>query len=486
VVPRVRFAPSPTGYLHVGGARTALFNLLFARRHGGVFILRIEDTDVERSSADMVTGILDGMRWLGLTWDEGPDVGGPHAPYLQSERLDRYRFAAQQLVSTGHAYFCYCSAERLREERARAEQRGEAWQYDRACLQLDAEQIGRLEAENAPRAVRFKVPPGITSFDDAVHGPIEFDGANIEDFVILRSDRHPTYHLSVVADDLDMGITHVIRGDDHISNTPKHVLLFGAFGAPLPRFAHVPLILGADKKRLSKRHGATSVSEYQRQGYLPEALVNFLALLGWAPGNDRELMNMTELVDSFTLEGISSGDAVFNTEKLDWMNGQYIAQLPIADLASRVLPFLEGAKLAHSDLVSHIASFHRMIELLRPRAKRLTDFVEQARPLLQDTVEFDPEAIEKNLSIQDVAAHLAALADALGGIAEFDEAHVEAAVRGIASERGIKAGPLIHATRLAVTGRTTSPGLFEVLALLGRERVLARIGQLQRRLAAHS
>jgi glutamyl-tRNA synthetase len=486
VIPRVRFAPSPTGYLHVGGARTALFNLLFARRHGGVFILRIEDTDVERSSAGMVTGILEGMRWLGLTWDEGPDIGGPHAPYFQSERLGVYRSAAQRLMDTGHAYFCYCSADRLREERARAEQRGEAWQYDRACLQLNGEQIQRLDSQHASRVVRFKVPPGVIAIDDVVHGRIEFDGANIEDFVILRSDHHPTYHLSVVVDDLDMGITHVIRGDDHISNTPKHVLLFGAFGAPLPRFAHVPLILGADRKRLSKRHGATSVTEYQRQGYLPEALVNFLALLGWAPGDDRELMNMTELVDSFELEGISSGDAVFNTEKLDWMNGQYISQLAVDDLAARVLPFLEDAQLAHSDLVSHTASFHRMIELLRPRAKRLTDFVDQARPLLRDTVEFDPEAIEKNLSIQNIAAHLDALAGALGHIEEFDETYIEAAVRGTASKLGIKAGPLIHATRLAVTGRTASPGLFEVLALLGRDRVLARLGQLRDRLASHS
>lgn len=486
MVPRVRFAPSPTGYLHVGGARTALFNLLYARRHGGTFILRIEDTDAERSSADMVTGILDGMRWLGLRWDEGPEVGGPHAPYFQSERLDRYRAAAQTLVDSGHAYFCYCSAARLREERTRAEQRGEAWQYDRVCLQLDAARVRELEAAATPRAVRFKVPGGVTAFDDAVHGRIEFDGTHIEDFVILRSDRYPTYHLSVVVDDLDMRITDVIRGDDHISNTPKHVLLFGAFGAPLPRFAHVPLILGADKKRLSKRHGATSVTEYQRHGYLPEALVNFLALLGWAPGDDRELMDMTELIASFTLEAISSGDAVFNTEKLDWMNGQYISHLPVAELAVRMLPFFQAAGLSESPLVRDSSSFHRILDLLRPRAKRLTDFVDQGRPLLQDTVEFDPEAIEKNLSVADIRLHLAALAEALRMVAEFDETHVEATVRETAAQRGIKAGPLIHATRLAVTGRATSPGLFEVLALLGRDRVLARIAQLQTRIAARS
>ena len=322
--PRVRFAPSPTGYLHVGGARTALFNWLYARRHGGTFVLRIEDTDVERSSTDMVAGILDGLRWLGLDWDEGPETGGPHGPYFQSARLDRYRRAAARLVVGGHAYYCYCSPERLRDERETAERRGEAWQYDRACLALSPGRVAELEGTRASRVIRFKVPPTHTAFEDTVHGRIEVDPRNIEDFVVLRSDQHPTYHLSVVVDDLDMRITHIVRGDDHISNTPKHILLFEAFGATSPVFAHVPLILGADKKRLSKRHGATSVTEYRRQGYLPGAMVNFLALLGWSPGDDRELMSVTELVESFSLEGISGGNAVFNTEKLDWMNGRYI------------------------------------------------------------------------------------------------------------------------------------------------------------------
>ena len=477
--PRVRFAPSPTGYLHVGGARTALFNWLYARRHGGTFVLRIEDTDVERSSADMVTGILEGLRWLGLDWDEGPEVGGPHTPYFQSERLERYRAAAAQLVADGHAYYCYCSADRLREQREAAEQRGEAWQYDRACLALPPGRIAELEASGASRAIRFKVPHGTTAFDDQVKGRIEFDGANIEDFVILRSDRYPTYHLSVVADDIDMAITHVIRGDDHISNTPKHVLLFEAFGAPTPRFAHVPLILGADKKRLSKRHGATSVTEYQRQGYLPDAMVNFLALLGWSPGDDRELMSTPELVDGFSLEGISGGNAVFNTEKLDWMNGQYIARLPVAQLAQAVEPFLGEAGLWPSVLPGVDEPWlHRLLDLLRPRAKRLTDFVDLARPFLVDTVEYGPEAIEKHLSTPGLSAHLIALAQSLGTAVPFDEPHVEAVVRGSAAERGIKPGLLIHAVRVAVTGRTTSPGLFEVLALLGRERTIARLQRL--------
>ena len=476
--PRVRFAPSPTGYLHVGGARTALFNWLYARRHGGTFVLRIEDTDVERSSQDMVTGILDGLRWLGMTWDEGPEIGGPHAPYFQSERLDRYRDTAMRLVEEGRAYFCYCTPERVRVERERAEARGEGWQYDRSCLALSPDRVRELEAAGAPRAIRFKVPDGGTSFNDAVHGPIAFDAVNIEDFVILRSDHYPTYHLSVVVDDVDMDITDVIRGDDHISNTPKHVLLFQALGAPIPRFAHVPLILGTDKKRLSKRHGATSVMEYQRQGYLPAAMVNFLALLGWSPGDDRELMTMAELVECFALEGISGGNAVFNTEKLDWMNGQYIARMPVADLAAAVGPLLEQAGLGAHALVGDAASFHRLLELLRPRAKRLTDFVDQARPLLTEPVEYEPEAVSKHLSSPELAEQVAALVEALGVLAPYDEAGIEAAVRATATARGIKAGALIHATRVAVTGRTASPGLFEVLAWLGRERTRARLTQL--------
>ena len=478
MAPRVRFAPSPTGYLHVGGARTALFNWLYARRHNGVFVLRIEDTDVERSSQDMVTGILDGLRWLGLTWDEGPDVGGLHAPYFQSERLDSYRTAADRLLSEGHAYYCYCTPERLRDERERAEARGEAWQYDRTCLGLSADRMRELDAAGTQRALRFNVPSSGAAFDDAVHGRIAFEGASIEDFVILRSDRYPTYHLSVVVDDIDMGITDVIRGDDHISNTPKHVLLFQALGAAVPRFAHVPLILGADKKRLSKRHGATSVMEYQRQGYLAPAMVNFLALLGWSPGDDRELMGTQELVDIFTLEGISGGNAVFNTEKLDWMNGQYIARMPIEELAAAARPFFDDEGLGSHPLVNEPRAFARLLELLRPRAKRLTEFAEQARPLLNELVEYEPEAIEKHLSSPDLATHLTALVAALDAATAFDEAQVEAAVRGTAAARGLKAGALIHATRVAVTGRTQSPGLFEVLAWLGRDRTRARLLRL--------
>ena len=289
--PRVRFAPSPTGYLHVGGARTALFNWLFARRHGGTFVLRIEDTDTERSSDDMAAGILESMRWLGLEWDEGPGIGGPHAPYFQTQRFERHKAVAQQLLAAGFAYKCYCSPELLKEKRDAAEKAGGGWKYDRTCLALSAEEQHRLEASGLQPAIRFKVPPGKTMYTDHVRGRIEVDHEQVEDFVILRSNGLPIYHLSVVADDIDMGITHVIRGDDHISNTPKHILLWQALGRTPPEFAHVPLILGTDKKKLSKRHGMTSVTEYERLGYLPEAMVNFLALLGWSPGGDREVMS---------------------------------------------------------------------------------------------------------------------------------------------------------------------------------------------------
>ena len=537
--PRLRFAPSPTGYLHVGGARTALFNWLYARRTGGVFVLRIEDTDVERSSSDMVTGILDGMRWLGLDWDEGPDVGGAHGPYFQSQRLDRYRELAEQLVHDGHAYYCYCNAQtdaatrsqdpRVPDARSPAASagiripdarspdarspaasaagwpalsgvegpqamspaspklqgdeeegdspRGESWTYNRRCSRLTADEVAEREAAKMPRAIRFRVPPGETTFHDLVHGDITFDNAHIEDFVALRSDGHPTYHLSVVADDIDMAITHVVRGDDHVSNTPKQVLLYRAFGKALPAFAHVPLILGPDKRRLSKRHGATSVTEYSRQGYLPEAMMNFLALLGWSPGNDQELFGRDELIAAFSLEGISSSDAVFNHEKLEWFSAQHIARMPAEELARRIEPLLREAGLWHDALgdVDGRAWLVRLLELLRPRAKRLTDFVEKGRPFLVDEVEYDAEAVKKHLSSSDALAHLAAVRETCGGAADFTAAVLEPAIRALAEARGVKPGVLIHPTRVAVVGRAESPGIFEVLELLGRARAIARM-----------
>ena len=419
----------------MGGARTALFNWLYARRHGGVFVLRIEDTDLERSSVEMVTGILDGLRWLGLNWDEGPDVGGPHAPYFQSGRLERYRTAAERLLQRDLAF---------RDE----------------------------------GAIRFRVPPGKTAFTDLVHGPIEFDNEHIESFVILRSDGHPTYHLSVVVDDIDMAITHVVRGDDHISNTPKQVLLYRAFEQPVPAFAHVPLIMGPDKKRLSKRHGATSVMEYERQGYIREGMVNFLALLGWSPGGDEELFTMPQLVERFALEGISGGNAVFNTEKLDWFNHQHLLRLPDDELIARLQPLLVAAGLWRDALAGNERDwFGCVIAMFKPRAKRLTEYVDGVRPFLEPPASYDPEAVKKQLQAHGLAEHIGALRDTLRTV-PFEEEPLERALRDLAEARGVKAGALIHATRIAMTGRMVSPGLFEMLVLLGRDEVDARLTRL--------
>jgi glutamyl-tRNA synthetase len=478
MAPRVRFAPSPTGYLHVGGARTALFNWLFARRYGGAFVLRIEDTDAERSSSEMVEGILDGLRWLGLDWDEGPVVGGPYAPYFQSQRFDRHRDMAERLVDQGQAYYCYCAPEELKARRDAAEAAGDGasgWRYDRTCCRLTHEEIAARERNRVPRAVRFKVPDGSMQFEDLVHGAIAFDGAHIEDFVIIRSDGHPTYHLSVVSDDVEMEITHVVRGDDHISNTPKHILLYRALGAPVPQFAHVPLILGPDKKRLSKRHGATSVIEYATQGFLPEAMVNFLGLLGWSPGaGDRELFSKEELVNAFSLDGISGGNAVFNPEKLEWFNQQHIMRLAPDELAERVKPSFQAADLWEQAYLGHRGAwFLAVLELLRPRVKRLGDFAVQGRFFFVDAIEPDRDAVAKHL--QGMAGHLVAFDAACAELATFDAVSLEAALRLVAEARGVKAASLIHASRVAVSGKAVSPGLFEVLTLLGRKRVHERL-----------
>ena len=473
---RVRFAPSPTGYLHVGGARTALFHWLFARRQRGTFVLRIEDTDTERSSWEMVAGIVDGLRWLGLDWDEGPDVGGPHAPYFQSQRLDGHRARGEQLVAEGRAYYCYCSPEEIQAKRTAAEAAGGGWIYDRTCCALSVDEVRQREAAKMARAVRFKVPEGRTSFVDQVHGPIAFDNAHLEDFVILRSDGQPTYHLSVVCDDIDMAITQVIRGDDHISNTPKHVLLFEAFGAAIPAFAHVPLILGTDKKRLSKRHGATSLMAYPELGYLPEAMANFLALLGWSPGTDEELFTRDELVTRFALEGISGGNAVFNPEKLDWFNQQHIMRLPASELARRIEPLLRAEGLWNERFSAGDGRWlERVIELLKPRTRTLGQFVTDGRLFFGDDVDYDPAAVAKYLQPAGSGVLLQAVRESLRAVSAFEQGPIEEALRGLAAARGIKPAVAIHPTRVAVTGKTASPGLFEVLELLGRERTEHRL-----------
>jgi glutamyl-tRNA synthetase len=473
--PRVRFAPSPTGYLHVGGARTALFNWLFARHYGGTLILRIEDTDFERSSEAMVEGILEGMRWLGIDWDEGP--------FYQSQRLPLYQAMAAKLLASGHAYPCFCTREELEARRVLATAAGRPPMYDRRCRSLTLEQIAENRAAGKPAAIRFAVPEGgSTSFDDAVFGQVEFANAELEDFVLLRSDGIPTYHLSVVADDVDMGLTHIIRGADHISNTPKQVLQYLALGVALPVFAHVPLILGPDKTRLSKRHGATSVISYKDMGIVPEAFRNFLALLGWTPGaagkdsagKDREIFPSDELVRLFTLEGITKSNSVFDNDKLAWFNAEYIRAYP----AEKLLPLIEQEwAMAGFTPDRPREELLAAIELIRTRARSLKDFAGVFRAYFSDVYEYDTAAVTKFLSDPAVPALLAELGALYEALPDFTEASTEATLRTFAEAKGVKAGVLINGSRVALTGQGVAPSLFAVVVALGRERVAARLAK---------
>jgi glutamyl-tRNA synthetase len=465
---RVRFAPSPTGYLHVGGARTALFDWLFARKHHGVFILRIEDTDVERSSEEMTRGILDAMTWLGLTWDEGP--------YLQSAGFEQHREAVQNLLRSDNAYSCFCSPELLNSKRKEAAARKTDFKYDRTCLKLAPDDVKRRLESGERAAVRFKVPDGSVTFNDAVVGEVTVSSEMIEDFVLLRSNGQPTYHVSVVVDDISMRITHVIRGADHISNTPKQILLYRALGAPIPNFAHIPLILGPDKTRLSKRHGATSVMAYQEQGILPEAMRNFLALLGWSPGNDQEMFDDDELIRAFSLEGISRANAVFNPDKLAWFNAQYIAKLPFEKLIRYLKPEYIKAGLWRDSLEKEESEWFRfLVDVYRPRAKVLQDFPKLSRMFLIDHVEFDPASVEKFLKDEKMRGHLRMLADRLEALPEFTHQSIETTLRNLADELSVKAGSLMNASRVALTGQAVAPGLFDVMMLLGREKTVTRL-----------
>jgi glutamyl-tRNA synthetase len=465
---RVRFAPSPTGYLHVGGARTALFDWLFARKQNGTFVLRIEDTDVERSSQEMTQGILDAMKWLGLPWDEGP--------YMQSAGFEHHRNSAYSLLNSGHAYYCFCSPELLDQKRKEAAARKTDFKYDRSCLKLSRDEVKRRLESGERAAVRFKVPDAPVSFNDAVVGEVTISNEMIEDFVLLRSNGQPTYHVSVVVDDIEMRITHVIRGADHISNTPKQILLYRALGAPIPIFAHIPLILGPDKTRLSKRHGATSVMSYQEQGILPEAMRNFLALLGWSPGTDQEMFDDDELIRSFSLEGISKANAVFNPDKLMWFNAQYIARLPHEKLVPYLKPEYEKAGLWRDSLEHEERDwFKSLVDLYRPRAKVLQDFPKQSRYFLTDEFEYDPAAVEKFLKDDTVRGYLRTLADRLEALPEFTHQSLETAVRALADDLKVKAAVLMNPARVALTGQAVAPGLFDIMLLLGRQRTVNRL-----------
>lgn len=487
---RVRFAPSPTGYLHVGGARTALFNWLFARNMGGTFVLRIEDTDAERNRPELVDGILESLRWLGLDWDEGP--------FHQSERLAGYRAAADKLLAGGTAYLCYCAPERYAGGDAAenpSEDGDDPKAGGRRIVRCGCRDGKPASAGTQQPALRFRVPlEGATKFEDAVFGPREVQNAEIEDFVLLRSAKDgaqsglPTYQLGAVVDDVDMRITHVIRGADHISNTPKQVLLYRALGATSPIFAHVPLILGPDRTRMSKRHGATSVGSYRDEGFLPEAFRNFLALLGWAPGGDLQFMRTTELVQRFSLAGVSRTNAVFDRPKLEWFNQQYLQQLPIDELLPAVQGELQRSKLWREEWASGAGRewLARTVDLLRPRTRLLPDFSTWARAFFSDDFEYQQAARDKFWKDERLPDLLGRLADSLEQLPEFAHDPCDHALRALAESAGVKAGLLINATRVAIVGQGVAPPLFDTMVALGRERVVSRLRRALPALSARS
>ncbi len=466
-----RFAPSPTGHLHVGGARTALLNWLFAKKFGGQFLLRVEDTDKARSTDESTRAIFEGLDWLGLEWDE--------AVVYQAANFERHRTDAARMLANDTAYRCFCTQAELAERRALAEAAKENFRYDRRCDRLGAAEIARRVAADAPFTIRFRVPEGSTSWDDLVHETIAFPNKDIEDFIVLRTDGTPIYNMAVVSDDIAMRITLVMRGDDHISNTPKQILLYRALGAELPRFAHLPMIHGPDGKKLSKRHGATAVGDYQHQGILASAMCNFLALLGWSPGNDVEVMSREQMIELFNAAGLQKKAAIFDMKKLEWMNGQHLNLLPVEELVAHATPALVAAGYTTAQwLAGHTEWYHTLLGLLKIRARTIDDIVRQSAPYFIDRIEYDAHAMAKQW--KDRAASLTVLRgvhDALAALPDWTLAAMEEALRALALELGYaeKAGRIFQPLRVALTGASESPGIFEVLSLLGRERSLQRV-----------
>jgi glutamyl-tRNA synthetase len=469
--PRVRFAPSPTGYLHVGGARTALFNWLYAQHTGGTHVLRIEDTDRERSTEEHTRVILDGLTWLGITWDEGP--------YFQGEYAGQHQADAERLLAEGKAYRCFCTREELDAQRVKAEAAGVGFHYDRRCLALTPSEVEKRVRAGAPSTIRFIMDDREIAWDDAVHGRISFQGRDLDDFVILRSDNSAIYNLAVVSDDIAMEITHVIRGDDHISNTPKQIALYSALGHEPPVFAHVPMILGADGKKLSKRHGATAVGDYQEQGILPAAMRNFLALMGWSPGGDREIIPEDEMIRLFTLEGIQKKAAVFDTTKLEWMNGQYLSVLPADELLEPVRRQLGRMGVAEN------GDLRPLIDSVKARSRTVLHVAEQVAVRLdpaRSTVDAKGEALMRKMGpafAQNLGRATAALA-ALGP-GEWNPEQLVERLKGVAVEHGLKLGDVMQPVRVALTGSTVSEPVNELLAVVGRERSLRRLDEVARK-----
>ena len=473
---RVRFAPSPTGYLHIGGARTALFNWLFAKQNGGKFILRVEDTDLERLKEDSVSQILSSLKWLGMQWDEGPETEGAYGPYYQSERRPLYNAAARRLVHEGKAYYCFCTPEELETEREKQRQAKQPFRYGRLCRALDPKEAEKRIAAGEKAVIRIKLPlTGEVIVNDLIHGEVRFNMDQLDDFVILKSNGLPAYNFACVVDDHAMRMSHVMRAEEHLSNTPKQVLLYQALGYEAPQFAHLPMILAPDRSKLSKRHGATSVEEFRDQGFLPQTIMNYLALLGWAPGEEREFFTLEEAVSLFHLDKVSKKAAIYDVKKLTWMNGQYLSSLPIDEVLPQVKPFFLAAGLADENwFVENADYFRKLVDVVRVRVKTLVELTDACKCFLQDIDGYDEKGAKKHFTSES-ALKLQEAIKVLAALPVFDLTTTEAAYQALAEKNDWKLGELVHPTRLALTGKTVSPGLFDVMILLGKDKTLVRL-----------
>lgn len=476
---RVRYAPSPTGTLHIGGARTALFNFLFARHHGGRFILRVEDTDQARLVPGSEAAMMEGLRALGIEWDEGPDIGGQLGPYRQSERMSRYREAAATVLAAGAAYRCFCTPEELALERERLRSEGKPPRYSGRCRAIAPAQAAE-RAVNEPYVLRLKIPAtGSIAVNDLIRGTVVFDYGVLDDFVIVKSDGSPVYNFAVVLDDHDMGITHVIRGEEHLSNTPKQILVARALGFEPPAWAHVPMILAPDRSKLSKRHGAVAVGEYLDQGILPEALTNYLMLLGWSHPAGKEILSLADVIPAFDLDRIQHTAAIYDQKKLEWLSGQYLRILPVERIAEAVLPFLARAGVNAENGPSLVDA----VALSRERARTLRELADTIRFCYERPESYEAKGVAKHLAESDTGPRLARLAEVLGALSEWDHEHLQEAFDRRAEAEGVKRALLIHPTRLALTGRTVGPGLFELMEVLGRDEAVWRLRALVDRIA---
>jgi nondiscriminating glutamyl-tRNA synthetase len=472
---RVRFAPSPTGELHIGGARTALFNWLFAKRYGGKFILRVEDTDTVRSTGKSIENIIKAMDWLGLQWDEGPNVQGDYGPYFQSERLSFYNKAVLKMLESGAAYKCYCTPEELATEREACRKAGQPPRYSKKCRDLSLKEQQRFEEQGLKPVIRLKIPnEGVTLVKDLIRGEVSFENSVLDDFIIVKSNGYPTYNFACVVDDYMMKVSHVIRAEEHLSNTPKQVKIYEALGYKIPEFAHVPMILAPDRSKLSKRHGATSVEEFKEMGYLPEAIINYIALLGWSPG-DEEIMPLSQMAEQFSLDKVSKNAAIYDVKKLTWINGHYIREIDLDRLTGMLLSYMDKKSLISREMNRDYLK--KAVNITRDRAKTLEELADGISYFLNEVTEYDPKGVSKHFMRSGVVENLNKCIEVLDKLDTFTLENTENAYRALAETLEVKPAQIIHPTRLAISGRTVGPGLFDIMVLLGKTRTIERLNR---------